>query len=56
MAQEKDRVAMPFSAAETTLVLIDLQERLMPAIENGAVVLVAVRCWLAPRECWASPC
>jgi len=38
---------MPFSAAESTLVLIDLQERLMPAIEDGAAVLD--RCVLLAR-------
>jgi hypothetical protein len=34
---------MPFSAAESTLVLIDLQDRLMPAIEDGAAVLDRAR-------------
>jgi len=38
---------MPFSAVETTLVLIDLQERLMPVIEDGAAVLG--RCALLAR-------
>jgi nicotinamidase-related amidase len=38
---------MPFSAAETTLILIDLQDRLMPAIEHGAAVLD--RCLLLAR-------
>lgn len=38
---------MPFAAAESTLILIDLQHRLMPAIEDG--VAVVDRCLLLAR-------
>jgi nicotinamidase-related amidase len=45
--QLEHRTAMSLTTAETTLILIDLQERLTPAIEEGAAVLT--RCALLAR-------
>ncbi len=45
--QVKHRIDARISVTETTLILIDLQERLMPAIEDGAAVVD--RCLLLAR-------